>query len=145
METGVKVIDAMTKAPIVVDPKESIIVCAKLMLEKGVGSLLVKKNDVLLGILTEKDLVDKIIAKKIDPSNTFVEKIMTKTEMVTISPNEDLHYAMLLMSRENKRRLPVVDNGKIMGLLTYKDVLKIQPDLYDLFVEKFKMEKSKDA
>jgi len=144
METGVKVIDAMTKSPIVVGPKETLVACAQKMLDEGVGSLLVKEGEKLLGILTEKDFVDKVIAKKLDPSNTKVEKVMTKNEMITISPKEDLYYAMVLMSRENRRRLPVLDQGKVMGLLTYKDILKIQPDLYDLFVEKFKMEGEKE-
>ena len=56
----------------------------------------------------------------------------------------DLYDAILFMSREEVRRLPVVEKDKFIGLLTYKDILKIQPDLYDIFIEKFKIREEKN-
>ena len=89
MKTGVKVLDAMTKNPVVVSPEMSLISCAKTMLNHKVGSVLVKDNGNLLGIVTEKDLVRKVVAKNLDTKNTPIKKIMTK-RVLTISPNEEI-------------------------------------------------------
>ena len=139
MKTGVKVMDAMTKSPIVVGPKESVLSCAKKMNDHRVGSLPVEEKGVLLGIFTERDLVNNAVAMGKDLSKTEVKEVMTGKEMATIMPHEDVYEAILMMSRDGKRRLPVVEGDKIVGLLTYRDVLKIAPDLYDIYVEKIKM------
>lgn len=138
MKTGVKVMDAMTKAPIAVGPEENLLNCAHKMIEGDVGSLIVEENGRLLGIITEKDFVNKAVAKSLDIKKSKAKDIMS-TEMLKISPNLDLYDAIYFMSRESVRRLPVTDGEKLVGLLTYKDVLKIQPDLYDIFIEKFKI------
>ena len=145
MKTGVKVVDAMTESPIIVNSKRSITYCAKKMLDSNVGSILVKEGEELLGILTEKDLVDKVVSKELNTSKTKVEEIMTKKEsIVTISPSKDLYEAIVLMNEEGRRRLPVVDGEKVIGLLTYKDVLKLQPDLYYIYAQKLKMDLNKE-
>ncbi len=138
MRTGIKVMDAMTKAPVVVGPEENLLKCADKMIEGDVGSLIVEENGKLLGIITEKDFVNKAIAKDLNIKKSKAKDIMSTT-MLKISPTLDLYDAIYFMSRENVRRLPVTDGEKLVGLLTYKDVLKIQPDLYDIFIEKFKI------
>ena len=59
--------------------------------------------------------------------------------MIKIDPNQDLYDAILLMSREEVRRLPVTKEDRFIGLLTYKDILKLQPDLFDIIVENLKI------
>ena len=134
MKTGIKVIDAMSKRPITILPDEIIINCTKLMLDKHVGSLLVKENEKLEGVLTERDLV-RMISLGIDPKTTKVKQIMTK-KIITITPEKDIYDAILLMNKENVRRLPVILNDKIIGLLTIRDILTLQPTLFDLILEK---------
>ena len=143
MKTGIKVMDAMTKTPIVVEPNEMIKSCAKKMQSHRVGSLLIKRNEKLLGILTEKDIVNKVIANGLNPSKTPVNEVMTKRSLITINPGSDLYDAILLMRDQNKRRLPVLDKKRVLGLLTYRDILKIQPDLYEIYVEKLKIKMEK--
>jgi signal-transduction protein with cAMP-binding, CBS, and nucleotidyltransferase domain len=138
MKTGIKVVDAMTRTPIKVGPNETLLNCAQKMMVGDVGSLIIEENGVLLGILTEKDIVNKVVSKNLDIETTPVKKVMSTT-MIKISPDLDLYDAIYFMSREGVRRLPVTDGDKLIGLLTYKDVLKIQPDLYDIFIEKFKL------
>jgi signal-transduction protein with cAMP-binding, CBS, and nucleotidyltransferase domain len=138
MKTGIKVMDAMTKTPVIVGPEETIINCANKMIEGEVGSLIIEKDGKILGILTEKDLMTRVVAKNLNVEQTSVKEVMS-TKILHVEPELDLYDAMFFMSRENVRRLPVVKEEKLMGLLTYSDVLKIQPDLYDLFVEKFKL------
>ena len=79
MKTGVKVMDSMTHAPAVVKPSESLQKCAKLMLKKKLGNVLIIKNEKLKGIITEKDLIRAIVAKGLDPKKTQVEEIMIRT------------------------------------------------------------------
>tara|TARA_Y100000310_G_C20592448_1_gene768795 strand:- start:117 stop:548 length:432 start_codon:yes stop_codon:yes gene_type:complete len=139
MKTGVKVLDAMTKQPIVVEPNDKIVDCAQKMLKYKVGSLLVKDKHKLLGIVTEKDMVDKIIAKRKSFLGKKIKEIMTKKSIITISPMEDLYNAMIMMNDKGKRRLPVLDGREVIGLLTYRDIISLQPDLYDIYIEKLKL------
>lgn len=133
-KTGIRVIDAMTKNPVVVKPNLSILNAAKKMLSEDVGSLIIKEGDKPLGILTEKDLI-KIIANKIDTVKTSVSEVMRK-ELKKIDPDADIYEAMLKMNKENVRRLPVINkNGKLVGLLTHRDILIMQPTLIDLRLE----------
>lgn len=136
MKSGFKVADAMTVKPIVVGPDISIEESAKKMQIQKVGSLLVAEGSNFLGIITEKDLVDKVLAKGIDPKKTRVKEVMTNI-VHTVGPNEDLLVAIRKMAKSNVKRLPVLDNGKLVGFLTSKDVLAIQPELFDILTERF--------
>ena len=138
MRTNIKVMDAMTKRPIVVSPNNTVIECTRLMLDKHVGSLLVKEDEKLLGFLTERDLV-KMISLGIDPRTTEVKRIMT-TRIVTITPEKDIYEAIILMNKENLRRLPVILNDRIIGLITLRDILTIQPTLFDLMLDKISIQ-----
>lgn len=143
MKTGYKVCDAMTKKPIVVDPKTSIVECAKIMLKNHVGSLIVGKGKKLLGIITEQDIVRKIVALNIDIKKTKVEDYMEK-RLYTIGPEEDIFDAIKMMSECNIRHLPVKDDGHMIGFITLKDILKIQPQLFELLVDKFELREVED-
>jgi len=135
MKTGLKVAEAMTKRPVIVSPDIVLLDCAKLMLKRSVGSVIVKDKGKVLGILTEKDILRKVVAKNLDTKTIPVSKVMTK-KLVTISPNEDIYDAMYLMSRDDVRRLPVIKDNELIGILTHNDILKIQPDLFEIFSEK---------
>ena len=130
--------DAMTKAPILVHPDDTIIKCVDKMIKGDVGSLIVASDNQLLGIITERDLIGKALGKDLDVKKNKAKDIMT-TRMVKIDPNQDLYDAILLMSREDVRRLPVTKEDRFIGLLTYKDILKLQPDLFDILVENIKI------
>ncbi|MAG78152.1 CBS domain-containing protein [archaeon] len=131
MKTGVKVMDAMTHAPVVVKPSETLQKCAKLMLKRKLGNVLVIKKEKLIGIVTEKDLIRSVIAKNLDPKKTLVEDIMTKKPK-TISPNKDIVKAMQHMQTSKIRRLPVVFKGNVIGIITDKDIIKLQPAILEL-------------
>ena len=137
MKIGVKVFDAMTKNPIVVKPTTSVSECAKIMDSNHVGSLIIRENP-LLGIVTEQDIVRKIVAKGINPETTEIKTAM-EPNLFTISGKEDIYDALLLMRDKNIRQIPVVQNGDLIGLLTIKDVLKIHPQLFELVVDKFQL------
>lgn len=141
MKTGIRIVDAMTKSPVFVGPEESVLKCVKMMIKEEVGSLLILDEGKLLGIITEKDLLTKVLAKNLDIKKTPVSKVMSK-KPIYADPDLDLYDAMLLMNSEEIRRLPVVDKGVVVGMLTYKDMLTIQPSLYELRTSEFSIRES---
>ncbi len=138
MKTGYKVCDAMTEKPIALTPDDSIQQCAKVMKEQHVGAILIKKGTKLVGLVTEQDIVRKAIAEGKSPKSVTLQEVMEKN-LVTISPEKDIFEALITMRDMNIRHLPVMDKGNMLGLLTLKDVLKIEPQLFDLLVEKFEL------
>ena len=138
MKTGYKVYDCMTTKPVSVSPDSSLEQCAKVMAKNHVGALVIKENHKSIGLVTEQDIVRKVIAKGINPLTKKVKDFMEK-KLKTVSPNSDIYDALIVMRDSNIRHLPVVDNGKMVGLLTLKDVLKIEPSLFDLLVEEFEL------
>jgi signal-transduction protein with cAMP-binding, CBS, and nucleotidyltransferase domain len=138
MKTGYKVGDAMTMHPVTIQKETTLQECAKLMSDKHVGSLLVEDKGKIAGIITEQDMVRKAMAELLDPATTQAEKIM-EIELITISPDKDIYEALILMRDYNIRHVPVLDKGKFVGFLTIKDILKIQPQLFELIVEKFEL------
>lgn len=139
--TGYRVCDAMTRKPIAVSPETSIKDAATLMKEKEVGSLVVKEGDSLRGYITEQEIIHKIVASALDPKTLKVSDVMN-TRVATIEPSRDIFDALVKMRDTDVRQLPVIDkenNNKLVGLLTLKDVLKIQPQLFELLVEKISL------
>ena len=138
MKTGYKVYDCMTTKPISVSSDASLEECAKMMAKNHVGALVIKDNHESKGMITEQDIVRNVIAKGINPLTKKVKDFM-ETKLITISSADDIYEALIKMRDSNIRHLPVVDRGKMVGLLTLKDVLKIEPSLFELLVEKFEL------
>jgi len=138
MKTGYKVYDCMTTKPISIISDTSLEQCAKVMAKNHVGALVIRDNHKSIGLITEQDIVRKVVAKDINPITKKVKDFMEK-KLKTVSPNADIYDALIIMRDSNIRHLPVVDNGKMVGLLTLKDILKIEPSLFDLLVEKFEL------
>lgn len=141
MKTGYKVCDAMTLKPIMVKPNTSIVECAKMMAEHHVGSLLIGEGKNLLGIITEQDIVRKVVGKGLDVKKSSVVDFMEK-RLITVSPDLDIFDALKIMTDYNIRHLPVKDDGHMIGFLTLKDILKIQPELFELLVDKIELRES---
>lgn len=145
MKTGYKVHDVMTELPVFVKPSTTLEKCAIEMRNKRVGTLIVKDNDKLLGVLSERDIVRKVVAnaeeylsKGKNTSNIKAEEIMTK-DIITTNPNKDIFEALNIMKEFNIRHLPVINEEKLVGILTMKDILKIEPQLFEILVEKINL------
>ncbi|HSU72270.1 MAG TPA: CBS domain-containing protein [Candidatus Binatia bacterium] len=135
MRTGITVSEVMTKKPITVAPGTNLKECAKLMDGKHVGSLLVKDGPGVVGIVTEQDIVRKAVLKDAIPSKTLVDDVMAMNLRV-VSPSQDVYDAILKMRENNIRHLPVIDDHEqFVGLITAKDILRIQPELFKLLAE----------
>jgi CBS domain-containing protein len=138
VSTGFTVADAMTREPVMISPNKTLREAAKIMAKEHVGSLLVKEADSVIGILTEQDIVRKGVA---GTGNTALKKIkeVMETNLTTTTPDEDIFEALRIMRDYNIRHLPVMNEGKFVGLVTLKDILKIEPDLYEIMVEKIEL------
>ena len=120
-----KVKQVMSYPAICIDHKASIEEAIKIMEEKDVGFLPVTKNDYLVGVVIDRDILLRGKDKK---SNTYIEKIMTKDNLICINMNDDLLEAAKIMSNYKIRRLIVTEDNLIKGVITSKDLL-YQDDL----------------
>ncbi|MFH0971218.1 MAG: CBS domain-containing protein [Candidatus Micrarchaeota archaeon] len=135
METGIKVGDIMKTSLITIPDTATVEEAAKIMTSKRIGSVLVfDKSKQIYGILTDRDLVEKAIAKGLKNSMT-ISKFVSKP-LIGIEPDSDISEAAKLMGNEDLRRLVVFKSGKVVGILSEKDIVKISPSLYDLIAEK---------
>ena len=113
--------DIMTKALISVNSTTTALQIAKMMEQGGIGAVLVKENENLVGIVTDRDFATKIAANNL-PFDTPVQKIMS-SPLITISHNEPISAAAEMMSSKKIRKLAVSDNGNIIGLITSTDLV----------------------
>ena len=89
----------------------------------NIGAVVVMKSQRPVGILSERDILKRVSAKKVDPSKEVVEPFMTP-KLVTIGSNDDVKDVAVKMVRGNFRHLPVVEDGELIGILSIKDVLR---------------------
>lgn len=101
----------------------SVLDAIKLMAERAVGSLLVMDGDVLKGIVTERDYARKVIIKGRASDTTSVAEIMTK-EVCTATVEQTVNDCMTIMTNRRIRHLPVVDDGKVVGLISIGDLVQ---------------------
>ena len=119
--SSILVKDIMTKALISVNTETTVFQVAKMMEQGGIGAVLVKKDDHLVGIITDRDYATKIVSHNL-PSDTSVEKIMS-SPLITINFDESISAAAQRMTSKKIRKLGVTDNGKIIGLITSTDLV----------------------
>lgn len=131
MKTGVKVGDIMTRDFISVKPETSILDCAKNMVKKRVGSLILKEGDKLKGIITEGDIIWVMTKKSRKELSKIKASEIAPKKLITISPSADLYQALQKMKKTKYRWLPVTLNGSVIGFLTIKDILRIEPSLFE--------------
>ena len=131
MKRVVSVTDAMEKKVLTASPNTTVAKAAKMMAERGVGSIIIVKGKKPVGILTERDLLMKVVSVDLIPSRVHVGKIMSKP-IISIGPNAEITEAARVMAKNNVRRLPVVEHGKLIGIVTASDITAISPQLIDV-------------
>jgi len=128
--------DIMSRPVITVKETDSAADAAKLMTKHGIGCVLVsgKKGDTV-GIVTERDIVQRIAARNLLPSKITVAESMSKP-VITVQSGMSVTEAAKLMNQKKVRRLAVVESGRLTGVLTMKDILEVTPAIIDLASEK---------
>jgi CBS domain-containing protein len=119
---GPKVRDHMTDRPRCVTPETSVVEAAELMANEDVGSLPILDGSRLVGVVTDRDIVVRAVAKQKNPQGMPVRDVGT-SDVVTVQPDEDLSEALKLMASYQVRRLPVVDeDNNLVGVLAQADI-----------------------
>jgi CBS domain-containing protein len=113
--------EAMTPNVRSAAPTQSLADAAQMMRDEDVGSLPVVEADRLIGILTDRDIVVRAVAERVDPQSAKIGDVASK-EVVTVEPEQDLDDALELMARHRVRRLPVVEDDRLIGMLAQADV-----------------------
>ncbi len=105
-----------------ISPDVPVIDAIRLMAEKGVGAVLVMQGEALVGILSERDYARKIVLAGLSSKQTPVRDIMT-SKVITVSPDDDAQTCMQTVTRNRIRHLPVVENGRVQGVISIGDLL----------------------
>jgi CBS domain-containing protein len=113
--------DAMTASVSSVSPSQSLADAAEVMKREDVGSVPVVEEGRLAGIVTDRDIVTRAVAEQRNPQAVTVEEIASH-DLVTVEPEQDLDEALALMARHKVRRLPVLEEGRLVGMLAQADV-----------------------
>lgn len=126
-----RTIDAIRRSGVGIGPERTVHEAASLMEQSGVGALAVIDGDRLVGIVTDRDLVRRVLARDL-PSDARVDSAMT-TPVVTIAADDDLHDAFALFRHHGIRRLAVERDGRFEGVIAVDDLLvDLAADLADL-------------
>jgi CBS domain-containing protein len=115
-----KVRDLMTPGPIGVDYHQSIAEAARTMRDWGIGAVLVTKDDVVHGLVTDRDLVVRAVAESMAPDEPVGP--LSSGDLIGVSADEDADVAVRLMREHAVRRLPVIDDGQIAGMVSLGDL-----------------------
>jgi len=126
-----KVRDLMTKPAIHISPNESVEVAARTLTQYNIGALPVCGADgKLCGVLTDRDVVIRCVASGKQPSQTAVREVMTG-KVLSVQPDMEAGVAAHLMGRQQVRRLPVVEQGKLCGMVSLGDLSKTEESVMD--------------
>ena len=120
--------EVMTENPAAVEPSTPVVEAARIMKQQDVGPVPVCEGERLVGVLTDRDIVIRVIAENKDPQSTTVGEVASQ-DIVTIDPHQNLDEALRLMAQHQVRRLPVVEeDGRLVGIVAQADVAEIGDD-----------------
>ena len=122
MKTVAELLKAKPARLIKVSPEQSVLEAIKILAQENVGALLVMTGDRLAGILSERDYTRKVILKGRSSESTRVEEIMTP-KVITVSPRTKARECMALMTEKGIRHLPVVEEGRVVGMVSIRDIV----------------------
>jgi CBS domain-containing protein len=129
--------DIMSKPVLKVDSEEVVEVAGKLMAKARSNSIVVISSGNPVGLLTDSDLIKKVVARNIKPSTIRVREVMSRP-LVMITPEDTVLEASRKMRRNNLKRLPVISDGKLVGLISTTDIAKTIPEMEDMLEWKMK-------
>lgn len=145
LRTRMLVKDVMSSPAITIPENTPIDKTAQLMSNDRIGCIIVtSKNGKALGIITESDLVKRVLAKNILPSKLTAKEVMS-TPLITVEPDEILTETARRMSKLNVRRLGVMYKGNLVGVISSRDILAITPELLENIQEKARIERENEV
>ncbi|MEM3640892.1 MAG: CBS domain-containing protein [Candidatus Bathyarchaeia archaeon] len=136
--------DVMVTDVIAVSPETVVKEAVRVMNEFDIGCVVVAEDGNVVGILTERDVLKRVVEEGRNPENTRVSDVMSKPP-VTVSPEASLETAIEIMFKFKVKKLPVVEEGKLVGLVTFTDLARAEPALIETvkrLTQKYEIPKS---
>ena len=124
---GTSINEVMTRDVSACEPNATVAEAAKVMAQEDVGPVPIVEDGRLVGIVTDRDIVVRVVAEGRDPNATTVKEIAS-TDLVTVSPGDDLDEALKLLAERQVRRLPVVEDNRLVGIVAQADVARLGKD-----------------
>ncbi len=122
--------DVMTRDPITIKPNSNLLDCAKKMVQKKVGSLLLVEKNRLVGFISHRDILWALIKKSKKELSTIRAIDISPKKIAKISPTRTIEEVIDKMKKLKFKKLPVIHENKLVGLITVKDVLNFNPEVY---------------
>jgi len=113
--------EAMTENPRSIGPSTSVVEAAQLMRDEHIGSLPITDGDTLVGMITDRDITTRVVAEGAGLATTSVGDVYSQ-DLISVGPDKELEEALRLMARHQVRRLPVVENGRLVGIVAQADI-----------------------
>jgi len=124
---GTSIKEVMTRDVRACEPNATVANAAKVMAQEDVGPVPIVEDGRLVGIVTDRDIVVRVVAEGRDPNATTVKEIAS-TDLVTVSPDDDLDEALHLLAERQVRRLPVVEGDRLVGIVAQADIARLGKD-----------------
>jgi CBS domain-containing protein len=115
--------DLMTTNPTTCPPSATVVEAARVMKQEDVGSVPVVEGDRIVGVVTDRDIVTRVVAEGGDTDSTTIGDIVS-SDLVTVVPDTSIDEALGLMSEHQVRRLPVVEDGRLVGIVAVADIAR---------------------
>ena len=137
MSAIVRVADLMSRQVVCVDTTATAFQAVSKLIEHDVGCVLVVNGKDVVGVVTKGDILRKVVLKGLDPSATPVERVMSQN-VATIGKYSSVEEASRLMSERKVSKLPVLEDGKLVGIITSTDIIRTEPFMVDYLHELIK-------
>jgi len=138
-EAVLKVTDLMTENLVSVEAGESVIKAARLMDEKEISSILVKEGKEFIGIITDRNIIGRVVSRGLNPRKVRVSEVMN-SPLITINAGTTVEEAAEKMRKNRIRRLVVEENNQKIGIITESDMVRVAPELHFLIRERSQLE-----
>ncbi len=127
---GILVADIMTQEPLTIGPSLNLLECAKKMVKHKIGSFPIVEKKKLVGFITQKDILWAIIKKSAKDLKNINVIDVSRKKIATIRPNATMEEAFKKMKRKKFHKMPVIQNGELVGMITIRDILNFRPEFY---------------
>ena len=140
-QVSLKVEDVMVEDVVTIDADETVKKAVAVMNKEEIGCLIVTKREKAVGIVTERDMLNRVLAQSRNPELTRVSEIMT-APLIVAEPKMELEEAARLMFKMKVKKLPVVSDGRLVGLVTLTDIARFQPQIIKMLKKRFAVEQA---
>jgi len=128
--SDIKVADLMTRNPVQISPDADLLKCAKTIVRKKVGSLLLVENKKFIGFLSYHDILWAVVKRPKEELEHIKARDISPKKIIKVKPHAPLQEALDKMKKYKFERLPVVENGELVGMITARDILNFYPEFY---------------